>query len=81
MQVLYERCAGLDVHQKSVVATILLTATTGQVTKLTRTFGTMTVDLLALDGWFEEHQVSHVALESTGSTGFRSTSSWRRDAP
>jgi transposase len=66
MQVLYERCAGLDVHQKTVVATILLTATTGHVTKLTQTFGTMTVDLLALDRWLEEHQVSHVALESTG---------------
>jgi transposase len=66
MQVLYERCAGLDVHQKSVVATILLTATNGHVTKLTRTFGTMTVDLLALDSWLEENQVRHVALESTG---------------
>lgn len=66
MQVLYERCAGLDVHQKTVVATILLTATNGHVTKLTQTFGTMTVDLLALDRWLEEYKVSHVALESTG---------------
>jgi hypothetical protein len=28
MQVLYERCAGLDVHKKSVVVTILVTAAT-----------------------------------------------------
>lgn len=66
MQVLYERCAGLEVQQKTVVATILLTATNGHTTQVTQTFGTMTVDLLALDSWLEEHQVSHVALESTG---------------
>jgi transposase len=73
MQVLYERCAGLDVHQKTVVATVMLTAPTGHLTKLTRTFGTMTDELLTLDHWLDEQQVTHVALESTGVelTGFR----------
>jgi transposase len=66
MQVLYERCAGLDVHQKTVVATVMLTASTGHLTTLTRTFGTRTSDLLALDNWLDEQQVTHVALESTG---------------
>lgn len=66
MQVLYERCAGLDVHQKTVVVTILVTAATGHVTKLTRTLGTMTAELLALDSWLEEQQVEQLALESTG---------------
>ena len=66
MQVLYERCAGLDVHQKSVVVTIMLTAASGHSTKLTRTFGTMTADLLSLDSWLEEQQVEQLAMESTG---------------
>jgi transposase len=66
MQVLYERCAGLDVHQKSVVVTVLVTAATGQVTKLTRTFGTMTAELLALDNWLDEQLVEQLAMESTG---------------
>jgi transposase len=66
MQVLYERCAGLDVHQKTVVATIMVTAANGHVSKSTSTFGTMTADLLMLESWLDEHQVSHVALESTG---------------
>ena len=66
MQVLYERCAGLDVHQKSVVVTIMLTAANGHSTKLTRTFGTMTADLLSLDSWLEEQQVEQLAMESTG---------------
>jgi transposase len=66
MQVLYERCAGLDVHQKSVVVTVMLTAPTGQVTKVTRTFSTMTAELLTLDSWLEEQQVAHLAMESTG---------------
>src|SRR5689334_11569675 len=66
MQVLYERCAGLDVHQKSVVVTIMLTAPSGQATKVTRTFGTMTGDLLALDSWLEDQEVTQIAMESTG---------------
>ena len=49
-----------------MVVTILLTAPTGQGTKFTQTFGTMTSELLQLDAWLEEHQVSHLAFESTG---------------
>ncbi len=43
MQVVFGRCAGLDVHKKTVVATVLLTAANGSVSKETRTFSTMTV--------------------------------------
>lgn len=66
MQVVYERCAGIDVHKKTVVVTIMLTAESGRMAKETRTFSTMTVDLLALDAWLEEQGVTHVAMESTG---------------
>lgn len=61
MQVVYERCCGLDVHKKTVVACILTPDG-----RETRTFGTMTKDLLRLADWLVERQVTHVAMESTG---------------
>lgn len=66
MQVIYPRCAGLDVHKKMVVVCILLTQATGAVEKVIRTFSTMTADLLALDEWLRSLQIEHLALESTG---------------
>lgn len=66
MQVLYQRCSGLDVHKKTVVACVLLTAEDGTLQKRTRTFSTMTGSLLALSDWLESLQVTHIAMESTG---------------
>jgi transposase len=66
MQVLYPRCCGLDIHQKMVVACVLLTDLDGTSQRFVRTFGTMTADLLALGDWLEFHAVTHVAMESTG---------------
>lgn len=63
---MHARCAGLDVHKKTVVATIILTQPDGTTNKLTRTFSTMTSALLALDDWLKAHQVEVIALESTG---------------
>lgn len=61
MRPIYERCCGLDVHKKTVVAC--------RVTPegiQTRTFGTMTDDLIQLRNWLLEASVTHVAMESTG---------------
>ena len=66
MQVVHARCCGLDVHKKSVVACVLLTREDGTVQRQVRSFGTMTVDLLALADWLTAAGVTHVALESTG---------------
>jgi len=66
MQVVHERCCGLDVHKKTVVACILVTSPQGVVQKQVRTFSTMTVDLLALADWLKSSEVTHVAIESTG---------------
>jgi transposase len=66
MQVMYERCAGIDVHKKTVVVCVLLTQTDGSVQKQIRTFATMTADLLALDEWLRSLHIEHLALESTG---------------
>jgi hypothetical protein len=48
MQVVHARCCGLDIHKKTVVACVLLTGPNGHVHREVRTFGTMTIDLLAL---------------------------------
>ncbi len=61
MNVVYERCCGLDVHKKTVVACLM---TPGR--KEIRSFGTMTSDLLGLLGWLQEAGCTHVAMESTG---------------
>ncbi len=66
MQVVHARCCGLDVHKKSVVACVLLTREDGTVQRQVRSFGTMTVDLLALADWLTAADVTHVAMESTG---------------
>jgi len=66
MDVVYTQCAGLDVHKKTVVAAIIVPDGQGGLHKETRTFGTMTVDLLALSDWLMGHGVTHAAMESTG---------------
>lgn len=66
MEVLYRRCAGLDVHKKTVVACVLTSTTRGTATQEVQTFGTMTRDLEALSAWLVAAQVEQVALESTG---------------
>ncbi len=51
MQVIYERCCGLDVHKKSVTACVLITEPGHRVQKQVRTFSTTTAHLLALADW------------------------------
>ena len=65
MDVLYPRCAGLDVHKDSVVACVRLAAEQ-EVTRHLRTFGTTTSALLDLGEWLSSHEVTHVAMEATG---------------
>jgi hypothetical protein len=52
MDVVHSRCAGLDVHQATVVATARVPADRGRQV-VTQTFGTMTADLLALRDWLQ----------------------------
>jgi transposase len=66
LDVLHERCCGLDLHKKSVTACRLTPGANGRIVKEVRTFGTMTADLLALGDWLEEGGITHVAMESTG---------------
>jgi transposase len=66
MDVLQERCCGLDVHKKTVVACRITPGADGQLEKAIRTFGTMTADLEALAAWLAEAGCTQVAMESTG---------------
>src|SRR3954468_14094444 len=66
MDVIYRRCCGLDVHKREVVACVVTTGPDGTPGKTIRAFGTMTPDILALADWLAAHEVSHVAMESTG---------------
>jgi transposase len=66
MDVVYERCCGLDVHKKTVVACLVTPGAGGRPTKEVRTFGTMTEDLDALGDWLAAAGCTHVAMESTG---------------
>lgn len=61
MQVVHKRCAGLDVHKKSITACVL----TPEGKEL-RVFGSTTSELLALADWLGERGVTHVAMESAG---------------
>ena len=66
MEVVYRHCAGLDVHKKVVVAAIIVLDALGKLYRETRSFGTMTGDLLELSDWLLSWGVTHVAMESTG---------------
>jgi len=66
MDVLVERCAGLDVHQATVTACVRVPGAAGERAQVIQTFGTTTPDLLALRDWLTAYQVTHVAMESTG---------------
>ena len=66
MRVVYKRCAGLDVHKKTVVACRRWTKEGGDVETEVKTFGTTTPELLELVDWLGEWEVTQVAMESTG---------------
>jgi transposase len=66
METLIERCCGLDVHQATVVACVLIRGPKGKPRKEIRTFPTFTKDLLSLRDWLHEQGVTHVGMESTG---------------
>ena len=66
MDVLYPRCAGLDVHKDTVVACVRTAERGGEARREVRTFATTTRGLLDLGDWMTEHGCTHVAMEATG---------------
>jgi transposase len=66
MHPMIERCAGLDVHQATVMATVRIPDEAGGRQVMTETFGTTTVALVLLRDWLQAYGVTDVAMESTG---------------
>jgi transposase len=66
MEVIAERCCGLDVHEGTVVACLLTGPASQQPKKEIRTFSSFTRDLQALRDWLLSEKCTHVAMESTG---------------
>ena len=67
MNLVYERCAGLDVHKRNVVVCAIIPDVKGQRQKELRTFSSMTPDLLRMRAWLKDLRITHVAMESTAS--------------
>jgi transposase len=67
MKLLYRRCAGLDVHKKTVsVCVRRRVAGKSEAEVEEAVFGTFTRDLERLGKWLKERKVRQVAMESTG---------------
>src|SRR2546425_6773293 len=67
MEVVYARCAGLDVHKATVVACVRVPGPRhGERRGETKTFATTTRGLTELSDWLRAHGVTDVAMESTG---------------
>ncbi|HEY5188270.1 MAG TPA: IS110 family transposase [Solirubrobacteraceae bacterium] len=67
METVHQRCAGIDIGKRSLTVCVITTGTRGEPAKETRTFRTLTRDLLALADWLDERGVTAVAMEATGS--------------
>ena len=65
MDILYMRCAGLDIHRDTIVACVRL-AEAGGVVRLVETFASTTTELERLSEWLAGHGVTCIAMEATG---------------
>jgi transposase len=66
MEIVFDRCAGIDVHKRTVVVCRLTRDDAGVRQAQTQTFGTTTSELLRVADWLTEGGCTHVGLESTG---------------
>lgn len=66
MELVYRRCAALDVHKKTICACIREARGKQGVHVQQATFGTASRELKRLGEWLKEHKVKRVAMESTG---------------
>jgi transposase len=66
MEAIIDKCCGLDVHQATVVACVLVGDGEKRPKQLVRKFRTVGRDLRALRDWLTELGVTHVGMESTG---------------
>ena len=62
MEVIYERCCGIDVHKKIIVACLRI----GRTNEV-RQFNSTTKDLREMTAWLQDMGCQMIAMESTGS--------------
>jgi len=66
IEAMFSSCAGLDVHSKSVMCTLIKKGEDGQITKQTRQFKTFHNDLRELAQWLKDSHIELAVMESTG---------------
>jgi len=67
VRVVYPRCAGIDIHKKSMTVCVIVDRQDGSAPEYhKRKFATYTPGIRQLCAWLEEHQVTDVGMESTG---------------
>ena len=66
MTLIYRRCAGMDVHQKSITVCARIRVARDRFHTETAVFGTFTQDLREMAQWLGKRKIRHVAMESTG---------------
>ena len=66
MRIIHRRCAGLDIHKKTISACIRIRVHGHEIETQEAVFGTFTQDLRRLRDWLKQHKVKQVAMESTG---------------
>ena len=66
IDVLNARCAGFDVHKKTIKVCLLLKQADGKECREIRTYGMITHELLSLSDWLKEQGCTHIAMEATG---------------
>jgi hypothetical protein len=63
VEVVYQRCCGLDIHKKMIVACLIIVAADGKRRKQIRTFGTTTAAFLELLDWLKAAGCTHIGME------------------
>jgi transposase len=66
MKIIHRRCAGLDIHKKTISACIRIRVQGHKIEIHEAVFGTFTQDLERLRDWLKQYRVKQVAMESTG---------------
>lgn len=66
MDVIVDRCAGLDVHKDTVMAAVRSPDGVGGRAEVVREFSTFTADLVSLGDWLVAERVTQVVIEATG---------------
>ena len=66
MRLIYPICCGLDVHKNVIVATIVITNSSGISEYYQKSFSTINSDIQNFHNWLIENNCKHVCMESTG---------------